>query len=149
MASTFLRAGRSSSYWYEWTGTKAPKQPYLFTRKDGHSFAFAGIWTTRFVDDQKISTYAILTTDADKLSAPIHDRMPLVVNPLLYDAWLWPDSEPQDYGAVIENPHADGGFEVFPVSKGGNSPKNNSPELAIHMGAVVACSIFSMPQLVC
>jgi putative SOS response-associated peptidase YedK len=115
--------------WYEWTGTKAPKQPHLFKRKDGRSFAFAGIWTTHTVEDQKISTYAILTTDADELSAPIHNRMPLIVDPLLYDAWLWPDSDPQNYGAVIENPHADGGFEVFPVSKAVNSPKNNSPEL--------------------
>jgi putative SOS response-associated peptidase YedK len=117
-----------ASGWYEWTGDKAPRQPHLFKRKDGHSFAFAGIWTNRKVEDEWVSTYAILTRDADELSAPIHNRMPLIVDPLLYDAWLWPDSEPQDYGAVIEN-HADGGFEVFPVSKAVNSPRNDSPEL--------------------
>ena len=85
--------------------------------------------TTRTVDDRKIATYAILTTDADELSAPIHSRMPLVVDPLAYDAWLWPESKPQDYRAVTEHPYSDGGLEVFPVSKAVNSPKNDSPEL--------------------
>jgi putative SOS response-associated peptidase YedK len=74
--------------WYEWTGDKAPRQPRLFRRTDGRSFAFAGIWTNRKVDDEWISTYAILTTDANELSAPIHNRMPLVVDPLAHDAWL-------------------------------------------------------------
>ena len=113
--------------WYEWTGSKAPKQPYLFARTGGRSFAFAGIWTTRTVDGQKIATYAILTTAANDLSAPIHDRMPLIVDPLAYDAWLRPDSEPQDYEAVLEHPD-DGPLEVYPVSKAVNSQKNDSPE---------------------
>lgn len=114
--------------WYEWTGSKAPRQPYLFRRTDGQSFAFAGIWTTRKVDDETVSTYAILTTAADELAAPIHDRMPVIVHPLAYDAWLWPESEPQDYAAVLENPD-DSEFEAYPVSKLVNSPKNNAPEL--------------------
>jgi putative SOS response-associated peptidase YedK len=87
------------------------------------------IWTNRKVEDEWVSTYAILTMDANELSAPIHDRMPLVVDPLAYDAWLWPESEPRDYSAVIRHPYGDDGFEVFPVSKAVNSPKNNSPEL--------------------
>jgi putative SOS response-associated peptidase YedK len=55
--------------------------------------------------------------------------MPLVVDPLAYDAWLWPGSDPKDYRAVIEN-RADGAeYEVFPVSKEVNSPRNDSAEL--------------------
>lgn len=115
--------------WYEWTGSKPPRQPHLFRRKDGRSFAFAGIWARRKVDDEWISTYAILTTDANDLSASIHNRMPLVVDPLAYDAWLWPGSEPQDYRAVIEDIPPSDDFEVFPVSKAVNSPKNDSAEL--------------------
>jgi putative SOS response-associated peptidase YedK len=89
--------------WYEWTGDKAPRQPHLFRRKDGRTFAFAGVSTNRKVDDEWKSTYAILTTDANELSAPIHDRMPLIVHPLAYDAWLSPHSEPQDYRAVPDS----------------------------------------------
>jgi putative SOS response-associated peptidase YedK len=115
--------------WYEWTGDKAARQPHLFKRKDGRSCAFAGIWTNRKVEDQWISTYAILTTDANELSAPIHNRMPLVLDPLAYDAWLWPGSDPQDYRAVIEDTPASDDFEVYPVSTAVNSPKNDSLEL--------------------
>jgi putative SOS response-associated peptidase YedK len=115
--------------WYEWTGDKAPRQPHLFRRKDGRSFAFAGIWTNRKVEEEWISTYAIITTDANALSAAIHDRMPLVVDPLAYDAWLWPGSDPQDYRAVIEDIPPSDDFEVYPVSKAVNSPKKDSPEL--------------------
>jgi len=92
-----------ASGWYEWTGDKAPRQPHLFRRKDGRTFAFAGISTNRKVDDEWISTYAILTTDPNELSAPIHDRMPLIVHPFAYDAWLSPHSEPQDYRAVLDS----------------------------------------------
>ena len=100
-----------------------PRQPHLFRRKDGRSFAFAGIWTNRKVEDEWISTYAILTTEADELSAPIHNRMPLVVHPLVYNAWLWSGSEPQVYRAVVEDIPASDDFEVFPVSKAVNSPR--------------------------
>ena len=119
--------------WYEWTGDKPPKQPHLFRRKDGRPFAFAGIWTNRKVEDEWISTYAILTTKADELSTPIHDRMPLVLDPLAYDAWLGPNSDPQDYRAVLERPDDDD-YETFPVSKAVNSPKNDSPELVERVG---------------
>ena len=51
------------------------------------------------------------------LACPIHDRMPL-------------DSEPKDYQAVTENPFTDDAFEVYPVSKATNSPRNDSPGLA-------------------
>jgi putative SOS response-associated peptidase YedK len=105
------------------------RQPHLLRRRDGRSFAFGGIWTNRKVDDEWQSTYAILTTNANELSAPIHNRMPLVVDPLGYDAWLWPGSEPQDYLALIEDTPSSDEFEVFPVSKAMNSPKNDSPEL--------------------
>lgn len=124
-----------ASGWYEWTGDKPPRQPHLFRRKDGLSFAFAGVWTNRTVGDQWVSSYAILTTNANELSAPIHNRMPLVVDPLAYNAWLWPGSDPQDYRAVIAEIPSSYDFEVFPVSKAVNSPANDSPELVKRISA--------------
>jgi putative SOS response-associated peptidase YedK len=115
--------------WYEWTGDKAPRQPYLFKRKDGHTFAFAGIWTSRVVEGQEVSNYAILTTAANELASPIHSRMPLVVDPLAYELWLSPESDVRDYGAVLDYWGNGDEFEVYPVSKAVNSPKNDSPEL--------------------
>ena len=55
--------------------------------------------------------------------------MPLIVHPLAYDAWLRPGSDPKDYRATIESQRDDAEYEVFPVSKAVNSPKNDSPEL--------------------
>jgi putative SOS response-associated peptidase YedK len=115
--------------WYEWTGDKAPRQPHLFRRTDGRSFAFAGIWTNRKVEDEWMSTYAILTTDANELSAPIHDRTPLVMDPAHYDVWIARDAEQADISAILHRVPDGREFEVLPVSKAVNSPKNNSPEL--------------------
>ena len=115
--------------WYEWTGDKAPRQPHLFRRIDGRSFAFAGIWTNRKVEDEWQSTYAVLTTDANELSMSIHDRMPLVLDPGHYEAWLARDAEFADVSTILQHVPDDSEFEVFPVSKAVNSPKNDSPEL--------------------
>ncbi len=60
---------------------------------------------------------------------PIHNRMPLLVDPLAYDAWLWSGSDPQGYRAVIEDIPPSDDFEVYPVSTAVNSPRNDSPEL--------------------
>jgi putative SOS response-associated peptidase YedK len=76
-----------------------------------------------------MSTYAILTTDANELSAPIHDRMPLVMDPADYDAWIARDAEQADISAILHRVPEGGEFEVFPVSKAVNSPKSDSPDL--------------------
>jgi putative SOS response-associated peptidase YedK len=110
-------------------GQRHRSKPYLFARTDRRSFAFAGIWKTRTVDELKIATYAILTTGGNDLSAPIHNRMSLIVDPPVYDAWLRPDSKPQNYESALAHPD-DGALETYPVSKAVNSPKNDSPERA-------------------
>ncbi len=114
--------------WYEWTGEKAPRQPFLFRRIDGRLIAFAGIWTERTVNDRPVSTFAVLTTAANELAATVHDRMPLILDPLAYDGWLSPASKTEDVAAVLHAPGNEG-LEAFPVSKAVNSPRNDAPEL--------------------
>ena len=77
--------------------------------------------------EQKIATYAILTTAGNDLSAPIHNRKSLIMDPLAYDAWLQSDSEPQDCESVLAHPD-DGALESYPVSKGGQLAKSDSLE---------------------
>ncbi|MGH8131465.1 MAG: SOS response-associated peptidase [Steroidobacteraceae bacterium] len=110
--------------WYEWTGERPPKQPYCFMRSDGRTFALAGIRTRGSESDN----YAILTTDAVDWAARIHPRMPLLVGPQHYEAWLSPDTSLGEVEAIIRAPFDDGGFEVYPVSKAVNSPKHDTPE---------------------
>jgi putative SOS response-associated peptidase YedK len=77
---------------YEWRRLPAgPKQPFHITRSDGGPFAFAGLWSIwRGEDDRKLRTCTILTTAANSAIAPLHDRMPVILEPASESAWLEP-----------------------------------------------------------
>ena len=114
--------------WYEWSGNSTPKQPYYFTRVDDRSFAFAGIYTSREVPTGKRFTFAILTTAANELAAPIHHRMPVILHPRDYDTWLDTASEFEQLSSAIERPFDDGLLQTYPVSRFVNRPGNDAPE---------------------
>lgn len=74
---------------YEWTQGKTGKQPFLVTLSDRTTFAFAGLWEHwQNPVGELVETCTILTTDANELLRPIHDRMPVILRPEDYDAWL-------------------------------------------------------------
>ena len=67
---------------YEWLRSEDPKQPrvpFRFTLADGAPFAFAGLWTPGTLDGEPIESATILTTAANPLVAPVHDRMPVIL----------------------------------------------------------------------
>jgi putative SOS response-associated peptidase YedK len=74
---------------YEWTGPKDARRPFLLRPRQGGPIAFAGIWE-RWRDRQggEIDSVAIITCDANAAVAPLHDRMPVVLAPEDYEAWL-------------------------------------------------------------
>lgn len=80
---------------YEWqvvAGRKA-KQPFAVALKDSEIFALGGIWDywkPKDGEGEGIVSCAILTTEPNSLLAPIHDRMPVIVRPDRYAAWLDP-----------------------------------------------------------
>jgi putative SOS response-associated peptidase YedK len=63
---------------YEWKTVGTHKQPYRFVLISGEPFAMAGIYA-REHEDQEHFNFAILTTDANEVMAPIHDRMPVIL----------------------------------------------------------------------
>ena len=69
--------------YYEWKKRKGgQKQPYLARNADGSPFAFAGLWERwQAPEDEIIESCTILTTDANDLTQPIHDRMPVILKP--------------------------------------------------------------------
>jgi putative SOS response-associated peptidase YedK len=80
---------------YEWAKKNKKKVPYHFSLKSGAPFGFAGLYETWTSPDNKtIKTCTIITTNANKLLRPIHDRMPVIV-PKDKEA-LWIDSAVQD-----------------------------------------------------
>jgi putative SOS response-associated peptidase YedK len=119
--------------WYEWQRDGKVKQPFFTTRKDGASLAMAGLWTVwrdkEKPDDLPLVTCSVLTMPAVDQLAEIHDRMPVVLPPEVWAAWLDPDSA--DAGDLIKPPSEDflAALELRPVSTAVNSVKNNGPEL--------------------
>jgi putative SOS response-associated peptidase YedK len=91
---------------FEWQGVGAKKLPWRFVLKSGKPFCFAGIfneWIDQEVsrrsgaDDPdepppsaRIETFAIITTEANDIVRPVHDRMPVIVQPEHYDWWIDP-----------------------------------------------------------
>ena len=92
-----------ASGFYEWqaTGGKG-KQPYFIRAKDGTPLAFAGLWEhwRPGKDEPRVESCTILTTTANATMAPIHDRMPVILDPADYAAWLGeaPGVPPRLYG---------------------------------------------------
>ncbi len=123
---------------YEWQrrtgrdGRPAGKLPYAVRRCDGQPMALAGIWEVwRDKDDPEaapVRTCAIVTTAANSLMAPIHDRMPVILEREDWAAWLDPAT---DMCAVqrLMKPAADGVLEAYPVSTQVNNVANDGPQL--------------------
>jgi putative SOS response-associated peptidase YedK len=78
---------------YEWQKIDAKtKQPFAIGMKDGSPYAFAGLWE-RWRDPatrEPLETFTVITTDPNELLQPLHDRMPVILEPKDYDRWLQP-----------------------------------------------------------
>jgi putative SOS response-associated peptidase YedK len=112
---------------YEWKRMNGTKQPYYIRMREGHPFAFAGLWEG-WKDDggPEIRSCAILTTAPNALAGEIHDRMPVILPVGAYDAWLDPEAEKEELVALLA-PYPEAEMEAYPVSRFVNSPSNNDP----------------------
>lgn len=109
--------------WYEWQGRAAPRAPYLFHADGFEPIAFAGIWTGRETEDGWERSFAILTTAAADRFAAIHDRMPVVLRPADYTAWLNAGASEPDLEAVLARPFD--GVAFYRVSDYINKPAHD------------------------
>lgn len=130
--------------WYEWQRGPDHKQPYYTHYADGSSLAMAGLWEFwKPKDDPEglypdgLVTACVLTTAAVGPLAQVHDRMPLVLPPSAWDAWLDPDAGSDTVTDLIAPPSAElvATMELRPVSVLVNSVRNNGPELLAAMAA--------------
>ena len=112
---------------YEWRKVAGGgKRPVLIRRRDGAPFAFAGLWERWRGPEGPLDTCTIVTTDANALLAPIHDRMPVILDPADHERWL----DPSRPGAEeLLRPCPDDRLEAVPVSTRVNSPRNDDPSL--------------------
>lgn len=112
---------------YEWRKTPGGSRPYLFRFRDGRPFAFAGLWERWERGEEPLETFTILTTRANALVAPIHPRMPVILDPRDYDAWLDPSLQDLSRLAGLLQPFPPGGMEGFPVTPRVNKPGFDEP----------------------
>lgn len=120
---------------YEWTGKAGAKQPHLIALRPGSAYGdgpmgFAGIWEHWLgADGSEIETMAILTVAANREMGPVHDRMPLILDPKDFDAWLDCSSgSSRDIEALLAPP-PDRLLTIRPVSRLLNNPRNEGPEV--------------------
>jgi putative SOS response-associated peptidase YedK len=108
---------------YEWQRLERGKQPFYIRMHDGRPFAFAGLWD-RWENPDKgvIETCTILTTAANAVLAPIHDRMPVILPPAEYARWLDPALQDQDLLTPLLVPFPPEEMLAFPVSPRVNAP---------------------------
>ncbi len=113
---------------YEWQSTAAGKQPYLIRFCHGRPFAMAGIWERwQQPDGALLSSCTIITTAANQVVAPVHDRMPVILSRSNQVEWLQPTPLDRARLEAILLPHPPAEMEAYPVSQRINSPAHDDP----------------------
>jgi putative SOS response-associated peptidase YedK len=107
--------------------TDSSKQPVRVAMRDEEPFVFAGLWSRWGPKDgQHLVTCTIITTEANELCQPVHDRMPVILARDNYERWLdVSESDPAD----VLRPYDSAVMRAYPVSTRVNSPKNDDAEL--------------------
>ncbi len=115
---------------YEWQRLDAKsKRPFAFALASGEPYAFAGLWESwRPKDGLPLETFTILTTDPNQLMEPIHNRMPVILEPKDYDRWLEP-GDPASPPVDLLRPYASKCMKAWPVSDRVGNVRNNGREL--------------------
>jgi putative SOS response-associated peptidase YedK len=114
---------------YEWKTEGKVKQPYFIHFRDDRPFAFAGLWDRwEGPDHSTIGSCTLITTSANELLRPLHDRMPVIVRREEYAEWLSPNEQDADALMPILQPYAGGDLEAFPVSRSVNSPSHDAAD---------------------
>jgi putative SOS response-associated peptidase YedK len=121
---------------YEWKRENGQKQPFYFRLSDGQPFAFAGLWerwgpAQGNSDGEEIRSCTILTTAANELVQPIHERMPVILAPQDYDLWLNSQMPTSEALQQLLCPYPAEAMTAYPVSPLVNNSRQNSSECII------------------
>lgn len=119
-----------ASGFYEWKqdpGTKSKTPMYIFM-KSGAPFAFAGLWEMwESPDGSTILSGTIITTEPNELMSEIHNRMPVILPPQAYNAWLDPGEPAPNQLANLLKPYPAQEMTAYAVSRQVNNPANETP----------------------
>ena len=114
---------------YEWRREGKSRVPIRFALASGEPFAFAGLWERwEREGEPPLLSCAIVTTSANALIAPIHDRMPVILAPDAERVWLDPDIADADALSGLLTPYPPELMRAREASRAVNSPANEGPE---------------------
>ncbi|HTM45317.1 MAG TPA: SOS response-associated peptidase [Polyangiaceae bacterium] len=114
--------------WREFKPEGKAKQPYHFHLQQ-HLFAFAGLWSSWVSPDGEcIDSFAIITTEANSIAAPIHSRMPLILPTASHSAWLDPKTDAGQLLAQACTQARSAHFDVHPSNPIANKSAFEGPE---------------------
>jgi len=111
---------------FEWKKQGRKKEPYLMRLRDGKPFAFAGLWENwRTPDKTPLETCTILTTDANELVRPLHDRMPVILEAEAYEPWLDPELHDKEKLLPLLHSFPADKMTAYAVNELVNNPRND------------------------
>jgi putative SOS response-associated peptidase YedK len=114
--------------YYEWQKVDGKKLPWRYTLADGGLFAFAGLWSRwdKAADGVPVETCCLITTEANQLARRVHDRMPVILAPDDYEAWLGENSV-RDVADLL-GPYPADAMRAYRVSTVVSNARNDVPE---------------------
>ena len=122
---------------YEWQRRGGARRPMRILMRSGEPFAFAGLWSVwTDPDGNRVASCAIVTTAANDLLRPIHDRMPVILPREPENLWLAPGVQDPAVLADVLRPHPSEAMEAYEVSGLVNSFANDGPEVIEPAGQI-------------
>jgi len=131
---SFRRAFRSrrclvvADGFYEWQKVDGRKQPYFIGLQGDRPFGLAGLWERWEKAGEPVESCTILTTDANELMQPIHERMPVIVPANQYNLWLDPRCGDTEKLVKLLRPYPSEEMLAYRVSTLVNNPRNDVPQ---------------------
>jgi putative SOS response-associated peptidase YedK len=107
-----------ASGFYEWKAEQGIKQPWFISLVSGEPMAFAGLWERWHPGDgELVESCCIITTEANELMRPVHDRMPVILDAGQWREWLSPNMKQADMLLPMINSHGSETMQAWPVTR--------------------------------
>ncbi|MBN1564048.1 MAG: SOS response-associated peptidase, partial [Anaerolineae bacterium] len=122
---------------YEWQKQDdGAKQPMFIHLKSRAPFGMAGLYAhwTDPTSGEVLTTCTIITTAANTVMQPLHHRMPVILAPERYAAWLDPQNNEPEFLRMLMQPISGVHMAYYPVSRKVNTPANDDPSLIARVG---------------
>ncbi|MFO0847736.1 MAG: SOS response-associated peptidase [Gemmataceae bacterium] len=112
---------------YEWMADGKKKRPHHIRLKGSGLMGFAGLWDRWTDGTRTLLSCCLITCAPNELVKPIHDRMPVILDPMDYADWLNPEMPVDDLLGLL-TPYPADQMEMVAVGSAVGSPKNDGPE---------------------